>query len=212
MRASARSDALVTIGAVLLIGFAAGRLVSPSIYVATILVAFLVWRGTRESAVADARADDMSFLPHALQPRTRAALERCGDGQARRLLLGVIAQARPLFMRERAQLDERAEQETLENVSSLVEACCATAESLGDLDRAMAASTQSPDAAARATQMRERLADQLSGAATTLGELYLAGLEHETDALSRVSELTAAIRQDAAARHAAAEELQRVLR
>jgi hypothetical protein len=75
----------------------------------------------------------------------------------------------------------------------------------------MAASAQSTDASTRAAQTRDRLADQLSGAATTLGELYLAGLEHETDALSRVSELTAAIHEDAAARSAASEELRRVL-
>ena len=211
LRVDARFDALLTLAAVLLVGFFAGRLVSPSLYVATALVAVLVWRGTTERTMNDSRADDLAFLPDELRARASDALTRCGDGDARRLLLVVVTQARPLLTRSRAQLDERAERETRENVSSLVDACCATAELLADLDRAIAASPQKPDATARAPQLRQRLADHLGGAATTLEELYLAGIEHETDALSRVSQLTAAIHEDAAARRAATDEIQRVL-
>jgi hypothetical protein len=212
MPGDVRPDALLTLAAVLLVGFVAGRLVSPSMYVATALVAVLVWRGTRERATDDSRGDDLAFLPNDLRTRASEALARCGDGDARRLLLVVITQARPLFTRNRTQLDERAERETRENVSSLVDACCVTAELLADLDRAIVAAPQGSDASARAPQLRQRLADHLGGAATTLEELYLAGIEHETDALSRVSQLTTAIHDDAAARRAATEEIQRVLK
>ena len=206
-----RADAALTLGAVLLFGFAAGRLVAPTLYVATALVALLVWRGTRAAAVTDPRIDELSFIPNDLRSRVRETLDRCGEGVARRSLLGVIAQAKPLLTRARPQLDERAEQETRENVLSLLEACCATAQSLAELDVAMAASQENSNASPRAVQVRQRLADQLANAATTLGELYVTGLEHETDALSRVSELTAAIHEDAEARRTAMEEIQRVV-
>jgi hypothetical protein len=213
-RGLARPDAFLTLAAVLVSGFAAGQLVSPALFVTTALVAWMVWRGTREPSARfpnDSRGDDLAFLPGDLSARTREALARCGEGDGHRLLLAVVVQSRPLFARDRSQLDERAERETLENVSSLVEACCGTAESLADLDRTFGASGQSADVAARVAQMRQRLVEQLSGAATSLGNLYLAGLERETDALSHVSELTAAIQEDATVRQAATEELRRLL-
>jgi len=153
---------------------------------------------------------DLGFIPNDLRPRVQETLARCGDSAARSLL-GVIAQARPLLTRERPQLDERAERETRENVLSLLEACCATAQSLTDLDRALAAAPENVNASPRALQVRQRLADQLARAATTLGDLYVAGLEQETDALSQVSQLTAAIHEDAEGRRTAMEEIRRVV-
>jgi len=205
-----RVDVMLTLGAVLCFGFAAGRLVSPTMYVATALAALLVWRGTRATGINDPRSDDLGFIPNDLRPRVQETLARCGDSAARSLL-GVIAQARPLLTRERPQLDERAERETRENVLSLLEACCATAQSLTDLDRALAAAPENVNASPRALQVRQRLADQLARAATTLGDLYVAGLEQETDALSQVSQLTAAIHEDAEGRRTAMEEIRRVV-
>jgi hypothetical protein len=213
-RGLARPDALLTLAAVLVSGLAAGQLVSPALFVTTTLVAVMVWRGTREPSArlsGDPHSDDLAYLPGDLSSRAREALARCGEGDGHRLLLAVVVQARPLFARDRAQLDERAERETLENVSSLVEACCGTAESLAELDRTFGASSQNADVAARFAQMRQRLVEQLSGAATSLSNLYLAGLEKETDALSHVSELTTAIQEDAAVRQTATEELRRLL-
>ena len=207
----AATPASLTLAAVLVTGATAGRLVSPALYATTALAALLVWRGTRERPTDDGHTDNLAYLPKDLSSRVSEALDHCGEGDARRLLLAVVAQARPLFTRNRAQLDEAAERQTIENVSSLIDACCATAESLANLDHAMNASRASADVAARANEMRRRLSGQLAGAATSLGNLYLAGLEHETDALSRVSELTTAIQEDAVARQAATEELRRVL-
>lgn len=206
-----RADGMLTLAAVLLFGFAAGRLVSSALYVATALVAFLVWRGARANAADDSGIAELEYVPTPLRSRVKEALRRCGESAARRSLLDVMAQARPLLMRERPQLDDRAERETRENVLSLLQACCTTAQSLADLDRAIAASAGNSDASPQALQVRQRLADQLDHAATTLGDLYVAGLEHETDALSRVSQLTAAIHEDAQARRTAMEEIRRLI-
>lgn len=211
VRARMPAEVMVTLVAVLVSGFIAAHFVSPTLYVATMLVVLLVWSGTRDVAAPVAPGDDFAFLPAPLDGRVSEALGRVGDGDARRLLVAVIAQARPLFTRGRQQLDDRAEAETRENVSSLVDACCATAESLAELDRAVGAARTNPDASARAAPMRQRLVDHLTGAASTLRDLYLAGLEQETDALSRISQLTATLHEDASARQAAAQELQRLL-
>ena len=206
-----RADVAGTLAGVVVCGLAAGRLVSPALYVATALVILLVWRGTRTIATTDSGTDELTFLPNDLRSRVNETLHRCGESAARRSLLGVIAQARPLLTRQRSQLDERAEHETRENVLSLLDACCANAQSLSDLDGAIAASQANGTASPQALQVRQRLADQLTRAATTLSELYVSGLEQETDALSQVSQLTAAIHEDADARRMAMEEIRRVV-
>ena len=203
--------AVVNLAAVLLSGFAAAHFVSGSLGVATGLVAFLVWRGAREPVDADGHILDLGSLPSGVRSRVHDALEHCGGSDARRMLIAVTSQARSVLTRASTQLDESAERETRANISSLVEACCSTAESLADLDGASGTLSQNADAAARASAMRQRLADQLAGAAKTLGDLYLAGLEQETEALSRVSQLTAEIHEDAVSRQTAAEEIRRVL-
>jgi hypothetical protein len=158
----ARLDALATVAAVLISGLAAGRLISPALYVVTVLVAVLVFRGARGATDGDAPFNDGAFPPGRLSTRVGDALERTGDTDAHRLLVGVIAQARPPFIRARNQLDER---ETRDKVSSLVEACCATAESLAELDRAIGAAPPNAAASARAEEMRQRIVGQLTGVA-----------------------------------------------
>jgi hypothetical protein len=195
--------------AVMLVGTFAAMTVSPLFWLATLIVAVMIARAARGATQSSATSLEFREFSPALRETVDRAIAQLPDGDARRLLFDALVQARPLLAPHAAALDERRESETRENVCSLVEACCTTALELARLDLASAA--RDPAAAPRdanhIASARGLLAGRLSHAATALGSLYVAGLEHGSPASDRVAELVDEINADANARRAAASEM-----
>lgn len=199
-------------------GAAAAFRVSPALWVVTPVVAWVILRAALRDARAvasDAPAVEIRELPAALRERVRSTFIQLPEGDARRLLLAVVNQARLVFGRADSRFDPTSDQELAEHVTGLVEACCTTASDLARLDQF--ASTATADAAARvdlvarATKARELYRERLTHAAQALAELYTANVERGTPSTDRVAELTAEIAADASARTAATEEMSKLL-
>jgi len=208
-------SAIMLVYAIGIAGSAAAWRVSSTLWLVTPVVAWMVLRAAaREALQLDAVGVDIRELPAALRDRVRSAFAQLPDGDARRLLLGVVNQARLVFGRDESRFDAAEERQLAEHVSGLVDACCTTAADLARLDEFAAAT---PDGAGRAEQVsraakaRELFRDRLTNAASALAELYTANVERGTPSTDRVAELTAEISADASARSEAAAEMKTFL-
>lgn len=209
-------SAALMVCAIVVAGTVAGARVSPAMWLLTILVAAAMLHGAAKDADAAVAAGvDIRELPPALRERVRSTFAQLPEGDARRLLLSVVNQARLVFLRDDSRFDAGEERQLTEHVAGLVEACCHTADDLARLDQftgtANADGSLNPDLAGRATKARELFRDRLTNAASALAELYTANVEHGTPSTDRVAELTAEISSDAAARSAATSEMEKLL-
>ena len=203
--------------AVIIAGLAATVMVSPAFFVTTILVMAILTRAARAEAASlspSKGSPDLIDLPDDLRRIVDAALAAVPDGDARRLLLGVIVQARPILASRSTTFDAAAESASRSNVESLVSACCGTAIDLSRLDAVSSskpAAQRDPSLDARFANARDMLVKRMSDATTALAALYASGLEHGTPASNRVAELASEIAVDAKARGAAATEIEQLL-
>jgi hypothetical protein len=203
--------------AVIIAGMAATIIVSPVFFVATVIMLGILTRAARAEVAASASAavkSDFIDLPEDLRRAVDAALASIPDGDARRLLLGVIVQARPILASHSTTFDPAAESASRTSVESLVAACCGTGIDLARLDAASSAkpaTAPDPSLDARFAAARGMLVKRMSDATAALTALYAAGLEHGTPASNRVAELASEISADEKARDAAATEIAQLL-
>jgi hypothetical protein len=213
MRRRVAPSAIMLVYAIGIVGSFAAYRVSSSLWLVTPVVAWMVLRAAaREALPLDVPGVDIRELPTALRDRVRSAFAQLPDGDARRLLLGVVNQARLVFGRGESRFDAAEERQLAEHVTGLVDACCATAADLARLDQfAPADGASRAELMARATKARELFRDRLTNAASALAELYTANVERGTPSTDRVAELTAEISADASARSEAASEMKTLL-
>ena len=192
--------------------FAAYR-VSSSLWLVTPVVAWLVLRAAaRDANRLDGPEVDIRELPAELRERVRSAFAQLPEGDARRLLLAVVNQARLVFGRGESRFDAAEERQLAEHVSGLVDACCSAAGDLARLDSFAATQTVGrAELTSRAARARELFRDRLTNATAALAELYTANVERGTPSTDRVAELTAEISADASARSEAAAEMKTLL-
>jgi len=206
--------AIMLVYAICIAGGAAAYRVSSSLWFVTPVVAWIVLRAAaREAMQLEVPGVDIRELPSELRDRVRSAFAQLPEGDARRLLLGVVNQARLVFGRGESRFDAAEERQLAEHVSGLVDACCATAADLARLDQFAASATDAARAelVARAAKARELFRDRLTNAASALAELYTSNVERGTPSTDRVAELTAEISADASARSEAAAEMKTLL-
>ena len=215
MRTRVAPSAIVLVYAIGVTGVAAAYRVSPSLWIVTPLVAWIVLRAAaREAMRLEAPGVDIRELPPALRDRVYSVFAQLPAGDARRLLLGVVNQARLVFSRGESRFDASEERQLAEHVSGLVDACCTTAADLARLDQFATTTVDGAgraDLLARATSARELFRDRLTNAASALAELYTANVERGTPSTDRVAELTAEISADASARSEATAEMKTLL-
>jgi hypothetical protein len=216
-RARLPAAAFLTIAAVLVSGVWASVAVSPVVFPPTLVIVWVLVRAALGDRAAwtpsvIAEGSDYADLPEPLRATVIEALARLPDGDARKLLVGVIVQCRPILSTQSVALDAAREAETRANVVALVGACCATAIELAQVDAAAASSsTANAELAAKSSAARALLVERLSGATDSLTSLYLAGLGADSSAATRVASLVREIRLDADGRQAASTELAALL-
>jgi hypothetical protein len=209
-------SAATMVCAIVVAGTVAGARVSPGMWLLTVVVAAVMLHGaTRDADAAIASGVAIRELPPVLRERVRSTFTQLPEGDARRLLLSVVNQARLVFLRDESRFDAAEERQLTEHVTGLVEACCSSAADLARLDQFTGAGNAdgslNSDLAGRATKARELFRERLTNAASALAELYTANVEHGTPSTDRVAELTAEISSDAAARAAATSEMEKLL-
>jgi hypothetical protein len=206
-------SAILLVYAIAITGGVAAYRVSPALWFVTPVVAWIVLRAAaREALQLDAVGVNIRELPDALRDRVRSAFAQLPDGDARRLLLGLINQARLVFGRGESRFVAAEERQLAEHVTSLVDACCATAADLARLDSFATTPTEGrAELMSRAAKARELFRDRLTNAAAALAELYTSNVERGTPSTDRVAELTAEISADASARSEAASEMKTLL-
>jgi hypothetical protein len=201
--------------AILVAGIAAGIRVSHTIWTFTAIVGAIVFSAAAQTSdLPGLAAVDVRELPQALRDRVRSAFAHLPEGEARRLLLGVVIQARLIFGRSDSRFDAAEEAQLAEHVTGLVDACCATAADLAQLAQfATGAPTAagSADLIARVGKAGDLFRERLTNATGALAELYTSNVESGTPSTDRVAELTAAISADASARAAAVSEMRTLL-
>ena len=209
-------SALVLLGAIFVTGSIAASRVAPVLWLVTAVVGLMIGR----AAIADTLSPEeteVSSLPGPLRRVVRSPLNHLPVGDARRLVLDVVRQARVFFNRDESAFDDAEQRAVRQSVVSLVDACCATSLELARLDSAFASSggaadgqeASAPRAAAQAT--RALFVKRLADAATALAALYTSGIVSGTPASDRVAELVTEIRAGAAARTEAKSELHSLL-
>lgn len=206
----------VLIVAVAMAGFMAAYVVSPVMWLATPMVLWVILRAAVRDGPLPGNLDvDIRELPAPVRERVRSAFAELPAGDARRLLLGVVNQARLVFSRDESRFDASEERQLREHVTGLVDACCSTAFDLRRLDQFTAPESDGAamrtDLVARASKARELFRDRLTNAAAALAELYTSNVERGTPSTDRVAELTAEISSDASARTAATAEMSKLL-
>lgn len=209
-------SAAVLVFAIAATSVVAGHVVSPVLWLfAAVLIGAILRASLRAENLPAIGGVDIRELPPALRDRVRSAFTQLPEGDARRLLLGVVNQARLTFARGDSRFDASEESRLREHVSGLVDACCATAADLARLDQfagtAGDAAPKRADLATRAAKARELFRDRLANATAALAELYTANVERGTPSTDRVAELTAEIAADASARSAAALEMGKLI-
>jgi hypothetical protein len=214
-RPSWSAQATLTILAALIAGVCAAIVVAPIFFPLTILVVAILTRGAQAAMTAPSQTkSDFLDLPDGLRRVVDETFAALPDGDARRQLLGVVVQARPILASRSTTFDAATESASRTNVESLVSACCGTALDLSRLDAVSASKTgASPDPAldAALASARNMLSKRMTDATSALSALYASGLEHGTPASNRVAELATEITEDARARGAAATELGQLL-
>jgi hypothetical protein len=205
-------SAAILLVAIVITGGLAGRLAGPGVWMmAGALFGIILRAALRAENAPPLAGVAINELPSALRERVRLAFVHLPEGDARHLLLGVINQARLLFVRSDSRFDASEEQQVRDHVAGLVDACCATAADLARLDQftsgSIEAAARRTDLTTRAAKARELFRDRLTTATSALAELYTANVERGTPSTDRVAELTAEIAADASARAAAANEM-----
>ena len=212
MKTRVAPAAIMLVYAIGIAGSAAAYRVSSSLWLVTPVVAWIVLRAAaREALQLDAPGVDIRELPTALRERVRSAFAQLPEGDARRLLLAVVNQARLVFGRGESRFDAAEERLLAEHVTGLVDACCAAAADLARLDQFATMPTEA-ELMSRASKARELFRDRLTNAASALAELYTAHVERGTPSTDRVAELTGEISADASARAEAAAEMKDLLK
>lgn len=216
----ARGPAVLVV-AIGISGFAAAALAQPLLWLVTPIVAAVVLAGG-VSRVQGGSANDLDAA--SFPPRLRRALERAAAqlpvGAARELLASVVRQARAVFAADDERFSADAREELRRDVAELAEVCCTTALDLARLDAFLEprSSRETGNAArraeldARGRAARALFVRRLADAELALRAVYTAGVERGTPASDRVAELVTEIQGDAAARRAATDEIQRLLR
>jgi len=208
-------QATLTILAALVAGVCAAIVVSPIFFPITVIVVAILARGAQATLAAPSqKKSDFLDLPDGLRRVVDDTFAALPDGDARRQLLGVVVQARPILASRSTTFDAATESASRTNVESLVSACCGTALDLSRLDDVSASKTgasRDPALDARLASARDMLTKRMTDATSALAALYTSGLEHGTSASNRVAELATEITQDAKARDAAATELDQLL-
>jgi hypothetical protein len=202
-----------TIAAVLIAGLTAGFTVSPIILVATLLMVVFLANGLfRQNDASLATTDWAAFAPDVAR-QLAATLEALPEGVARRALLETAVSARSLLASASNLLDATHERATRDHVERLVEASCASALELAQIDDALRTDSVKVDMQTREhlVSARERLQTRLANASSALRQLYVTGLTNASGASDRVAELTSELTADASARRAALTELSRLL-
>ncbi len=216
MRRDVEPRIVLLLFAVVIAGFAAAvRGGFTLAWLLTPAVMLLILKAAVQSAPSPAPGlVEWPELPAPLRRVVRATLEQLAEGDARRLLTAVLAQARPLYAARETAFDPTQDAASRQNASDLLAACCATAVELTRIDAAMASSGASSagvaeraDTGARYKTARDLFARRLADAASALAALYASDVEHGTPASDRVAELAAEINADAKARSLAANEM-----
>ena len=206
---------VLTIAAVAITGSYAAIVVTPALFPCTAAIIALLVRAGATAKPRPETSDDFAEFPATARTAVLATMRELGEGNARRLLLGVAVQARPIFANRSTLLDQQAERATRDNAASLVEACCSTALELARLDAASAGASATggtrDETVTSVTAVRQQMEDRLAKAADALTSLYVAGLEHGSEASNHVSELVDEINADASARRAAGAGMAEVL-
>jgi hypothetical protein len=205
--------------AILVSGFCAAVVVEqPMLALVTALLAWTIAVAARRAGERESMVVAVS-LPEHVQQAVDHALAQLYDGDAERLLLEIVHQARPLYDTHESAFDARHNALTGENTSHLVVECCDVALQLAQVDELRSAdilsardAVQRAETRAKYDATRDMLARQLSDAASALAALYVSGVEHGTPASDRVAELVTEIKRDAAARSAAGAEMGTLLR
>ena len=198
----------VLIMAVVVAGVAAAFVASPLLWLATPVMATMIYVASREasgpSVVVNVSAP---VFPPALQETITTAMVQVPYGEAQRLLTDVVRHARPLFAAAASAFDDEHEQETRARVAELVSAACDIALELSRLEQV----PPGKELAQRYEAARQLLVKRLGDASTALGELYAAGVEQGTPASERVAELATELGADAKARRDAKTEMNQLL-
>ena len=194
-----RRAPVVLMVSVVVVGAAAAIRVSPRLWIATPIVAALVYSGWRRSAAASS-AELYAVFPDALREKVESTLAQLPRGEARQLLSRILAAAVHVFEQPDETFDAVENRTVRRNAEELVDACLTASVELARLDAV------SPRHSARALFVAK-----LRDAANALGALYESGVRGGTPASHRVSELAAEINADAVARTEAKEDLGRLL-
>jgi hypothetical protein len=208
--------------AVFAAGIAAGIRYAPIFWFITPLVAVWLWKARRRefaapvTVAAGPSAAPLGQFPPRVNAVVESAIAQLPPGDGRKLLGGVIRQARPLFGMTSSNFDPSKDDESRSHASDLVIASCDTALELARLDMLIASGPRAPGVSEpldkRYAVARAEFAKRLTDAAAALGELYASGIEHGTPASDRVAELAAELTADAASRAAAKVEMDELLK
>src|SRR5207248_8380133 len=119
-------------------GFAAATVGVAAAWILTPLVAGVILVAAVRADQRPSTAIDVAGLPSHLQRTVGSTFDQLPEGDAQRLLLDVVTQARPLFAGGQTAFDPKQDAVSRDNASNLVDACCATALELARLDAAFA--------------------------------------------------------------------------
>ena len=204
--------------AVMTAGIAAARVAAPVLWIFTpIVTALILGAGVKRKRTPETDLD-ASTLPPPLRRAVNSAAAELLPGEARQLLAAVVRQSRTILSADDEHFTRDSDNVLRANVADLVAACCTTAVDLARLDAFLGSSAQSAQSIgaraeldARARAARSIFARRLADAELALRSLYTTGIERGTPATDRVAELANEIMSEAGARHAANDDLHRLL-
>jgi hypothetical protein len=189
---------IVLLVSIVVAGAAAAIRVSPRLWIATPIVAAVVYSGWRRSVTST--SGELHAFPQPLREKVESALARLPRGDARQLLSRILAAAAHVFEQHDETFDSVENASVRRNVEELVDACLTAAVELARLDEVSVRHSA-----------RALFVAKLSDAGQALGALYESGVRGGTPASRRVSELAAEINADASARTQAKQDLGRLL-
>jgi hypothetical protein len=201
------------IGSVIVAGIAAGAAGAPFFWMATPIVAGLLLLMIRRGALPSSPSESgVTELPPKLHRVVSDALAQLPEGDASRLLNGVVRPARVLLAARDSAFDARDDDATREFVAELVSGACDIALDLARIEEvAPTAMSGGADLVERYRTARALFEKRLGDAAAALSALFAAGVEHGTPASDRVAELVTELREDAKVRSEAKAELDALL-
>ena len=209
-------SAIFMMGAVFIFGALAAERVSAGLWFTTALILIVVSRGAREdeTSASPRREEDLSVFPPSTRRLLMATRAHLTSPDAQYLMKVVVEGAAPLLV---AMADGERNHASRRDVVALVEASCALGEELNRMDAFLAqpqvlGDARSAELRSRCKTTRTQLADQLTEACTAIETLHAQLLEERSDAADRVAELAAELTEEARVRHAAASEIDEVLK